>query len=132
MNARFIFKLLDFMSIKAAENNGIKFFEPEEGNVLIQSEQDALDLMQQAADQGTRKILIHAINLTPEFFDLKTLLAGNILQKFVTYRVQCAAVIPDAMIKGRFREMVIEANRGNYFRVFPTREGAVEWLTGAN
>jgi PadR family transcriptional regulator, regulatory protein AphA len=116
------------MSYKAAEKNEIKFYEPEEENVLIQSEQDALDLMQKAAELGTRKLLIHAINLTPEFFDLRTLLAGNILQKLVTYRVLCAAVIPDAMIKGRFREMVIESNRGSYFRVFPTREVAVDWL----
>jgi hypothetical protein len=43
--------------------------------------------MQEATEHGTRKILIDASNLVSEFFDLKTLLAGNILQKLTTYRV---------------------------------------------
>jgi hypothetical protein len=40
-----------------------------------------------------------------------------------------AAVIPLNLVdQGRFHEMVLEANRGNQFRVFQSREKAEQWL----
>ncbi|WP_449401649.1 DUF4180 domain-containing protein [Chryseobacterium wanjuense] len=38
------------------------------------------------------KVIIHEKNITPEFFDLKTKIAGDILQKFSNYRVKLAIV----------------------------------------
>lgn len=61
-------------------------------NIVIRNAQDALDLMVNCGYQGARKIIIHGKNLIPDFFDLKTGIAGEILQKFSTYDVQLAIV----------------------------------------
>jgi hypothetical protein len=37
---------------------------------------------------------------------------------------------PELVNQGRFREMVLEANKGNQFRVFYQREAAELWLAG--
>jgi len=104
-----------------------KYIEVDE-EFMIRSEQDAIDIAALCAEKGVPSILFHYKNLAPSFFDLKTGLAGEVLQKFMTYRIKVAAVIPSEKIKGKFREMVIESNRGIHFRVFETKEEAREWL----
>ena len=54
--------------------------------------QDALDLMADCDYQGARKIIVHKENIVQDFFDLKTGLAGEILQKFSTYRISFAII----------------------------------------
>ena len=73
--------------------------------------------------------MLHAANLTDDFYRLKTGLAGDILQKFSTYRIRVAAVLtPELVSQSRFREMVLEANRGSQFHVFYKLEEAEKWL----
>ncbi len=92
---------------------------------------DALDLIVACGQNNTNKLMLQAENFTPDFFRLRTGVAGDILQKFSTYRIQVAAVLsPELVNQGRFREMVLEANRGNQFRVFYNRESAEQWLVG--
>lgn len=42
--------------------------------------------------QGYDRIIIYEQNLTSDFFDLKTKMAGEILQKFSNYRMRLAIV----------------------------------------
>jgi len=95
---------------------------------IIENEQDALDIAAVCGENETSLLLLYYENLAPGFFDLRTGLAGAILQKFVMYRIRVAAVIPSENIKGRFREMVVESNRGSHFRVFERKDYAIKWL----
>jgi len=58
--------------------------------------------------------------------------AGAILQKLRDYRIRLAVVCAPGSVRfsSRFGEMVAEESRGNYFRVFESREAAREWLNG--
>jgi PadR family transcriptional regulator, regulatory protein AphA len=95
----------------------------------ITDESSALDLVSICGEEGTDLILLHHTNLHPDFFDLKTRLAGYVLLKLSNYRIHAAAVIPKEMVgTGRFYEFVIETNRRNDFRVFDNRDEAVKWL----
>ena len=51
-----------------------------------------LDIIGNANYQGAEKIIIPRENIHPDFFDLKTRLAGEVLQKFSTYRQKLAIV----------------------------------------
>ncbi|KAA6304392.1 hypothetical protein EZS27_043961, partial [termite gut metagenome] len=51
-----------------------------------------MDLLGNLYYQGFDKIVVQEKNITPEFFDLKSGMAGEILQKFSTYRVRLAIV----------------------------------------
>jgi hypothetical protein len=94
----------------------------------LESELEALDLAAVCVENETDRLLLYAESLTEDFYRLRTGLAGEILQKFVNYNIQVAAVIPlEQVNQGRFQEMVLEANRGCQFHVFQTREKAEQW-----
>ena len=116
---------------RLVEKDGITYVECLAGGGLIQAERDALDLAAACWEHQTARLLIHAASLSEDFYQLKTGLAGAVLQKFANYHIRAAAVIPAELAgQGRFGEMVLEANRGNQFRVFQDHAAAERWLTG--
>jgi PadR family transcriptional regulator, regulatory protein AphA len=117
-----------FMNYQLITKGDIAYLECLPGYVL-ESEREALDLVAACGENGTERLLLYAANLPDGFYRLHSGLAGCILQKFSTYRMRVAAVLtPELVNQGRFREMVLEANRGNQFRVFYSREAAEAWL----
>lgn len=80
------------MQFKIHKFNRIQIAELITEGTLISNVQDALDLMGNADYHGARKIIIKTEHLAPAFFDLKTGLAGEILQKFSIYNVSLAIV----------------------------------------
>ncbi|MBS1970620.1 MAG: DUF4180 domain-containing protein [Bdellovibrionales bacterium] len=81
--------------------------------VVINNAQDALDLLYNLPSPEDRQIIFHKANITPAFFDLKTGIAGEILQKFVNYKIRFAVVGDFQNIKSEaLRAFVIESNRG--------------------
>jgi len=80
------------MKIEISQINGFSIAEIISEDVLILEVQDALDIMGDCNYQGSYKIIVHKKNITESFFDLKTGIAGEILQKFSTYQVQLAIV----------------------------------------
>ena len=95
--------------------------------VLIASPQDALDLM---VGSGARRLVVHAPQLHPDFFDLSTRLAGEVLQKFTNYQVQLGIVGDFSVYPSRsLRDFIRESNRGTQV-VFTARfEEALERLS---
>ena len=91
---------------------------------LILNTQDALDLMADCSYQGAGKIILHQKNFVPACFDLKTGIAGDILQKFSNYRVQLAIVGDFAEVKSKsLRDFIRESNRqGRIFFVDSVQE----------
>jgi PadR family transcriptional regulator, regulatory protein AphA len=95
----------------------------------IASEREALDWVASCGESGTHRLLLHASNLSPDFYNLKTGLAGAVLLKFVIYSLRVAAVLaPELVQQGKFHDFVIETNRGRDFRVFYDTESAAAWL----
>lgn len=111
------------------EKNQHKYIEGMPGKKIISNEQDALDWVAICGEHDTNRLMLHAGNLSENFFKLRTGLAGQVLQKFVNYYLKVAAVIPPEQVnQGRFKEMTFEANRGNHFRVFSDQQSAEDWL----
>jgi hypothetical protein len=82
----------------------------------LKSERDAVDLIGDALGQGAELILIPVERLEEDFFQLKTGIAGQIVQKFVTYRRRLVVLgdISRYVAQSRaFRDFVYEANRGD-------------------
>ena len=74
--------------------------------ILIRSEQDALDIM---GNSGAQSIVLHDHNFESDFFDLSTRKLGDILQKFTNYRVRLGVIgdfskYPSAPLKDFIRE----------------------------
>ena len=116
------------MNYQIKQKNGIFYMIAPEGELLIGDEQDAVDLIALCGEENSNRLILFADNLTQEFFDLKTRLAGAVFQKFSNYRVKCAMVIPSSLDKGKFHEMVIEVNRQQSIHFFTKLEEAEEWI----
>lgn len=91
---------------------------------------DATQIVGDCMGEHINRALIEAGALPEAFFSLRTGLAGEVLQKLAQYRVMAALVLSDQDIKGKFRDMLIEVNRGGIFRSFEDVEEAARWLMG--
>lgn len=100
------------MKIEINHIKGVKIAEVLSDNILINEVQDALDLMAESNYMGAWKIIINEKNLSPDFFDLKSGLAGDILQKFSNYNVQLAIIGDFSGYPGKsLRDFIGESNR---------------------
>lgn len=119
------------MEIVAVRNeNDVTFVECKPSEKLISSGQDAVDLIGLCGYHQTNNLLLYAANVDKSFFDLKSKLAGEVLQKCMNYYMRLAMVLPSEVVNNiRFSEMALETNKGNHFRIFKTREEAIGWLT---
>ncbi|HBU83690.1 MULTISPECIES: DUF4180 domain-containing protein, partial [Paenibacillus] len=71
------------MNITIDQQGSSKVAIIESSDIIINNVQDALDLMASVNyTDDAHKILINKSNLNEDFFELKTKLAGDILQKF--------------------------------------------------
>jgi hypothetical protein len=97
------------------------------------SERDALDVIGNAGYQGARWVVIPAGRLDEAFFRLHTRVAGEIIQKFVNYRMG-VAVVGDISrhIEGSsaLRDFVRECNRGQQTWFLADMEELRERLDG--
>lgn len=80
--------------------------------VILRSTEDGLDLLGNLYYQGFDKIIIHEKNITPEFFDLKTKIAGEILQKFAQYQMPLIIVGDFSKYKSKsLNDFIFESNK---------------------
>ena len=74
-------------------------------------------------------VIIDGDILSEEFYDLKTKILGMSLQKFTNYNVKVAFIIEkERVLSDRFKELVLEINKGSNFRVCHSIEDAEMWL----
>ena len=100
------------MEIKITEINGVAIAEIISDSIIINETQDALDIMAESNYMGSWKIIMHEKNIIAGFFDLKTGLAGEILQKFSTYNVQLAIVGDFTKYSGKsLKDFIYESNK---------------------
>ncbi|MGB9673152.1 MAG: DUF4180 domain-containing protein [Anaerolineales bacterium] len=117
------------MSYTIIQKNDKNYLECQPGMMLIESEQDALDLVALCGENETQWLMLHSENLSPDFFDLKSGLAGKILLKFAVYQIKAVLIATPGLVgDGRFAEMAMESNRFNQFGVFYGKAEAEQWL----
>jgi len=118
------------MRIDLNNINGISIAEVISEGVIIHETQDALDLMADCGYQGARSIIIQEKNIIPEFFDLKTGIAGDILQRFSNYDVRLAIVGDFSRFKSKsLRDFVRESNRVGRINFVGSLQEAKDKLT---
>ena len=95
----------------------------------IAAEGDVLEAVALCA--GGAGLLIDESDLSPGFFDLRTGLAGAVMQKLVNYRVRAAIVVPDPGRHGdRVAELAREHATHPVIRFVRTRAEGEAWLSG--
>jgi len=93
----------------------------------IQSASDISAALKASVEGGG--LVIDEKDLSPDFFELKTGLASQVLQKFVSYRTKLALIVRDPSIYGgRFGELVYEHRIHPILRFFSSEQPARQWL----
>ena len=99
--------------------------------VVISDLQSALDLLGILFfDDNCSRVVLNKSAITPDFFDLKTQLAGEILQKFGAFAMRLAIVGDFSEYTSEsFRAFVYECNHGNHVFFVATEDEAVTRLS---
>lgn len=96
---------------------GVRVFACPPDGEKLRNDRDAVNLIAEASQVGAELILIPAERFDDEFFRLQAGIAGEILQKFVTYRMR-VAIVGDLSrhvdASTALRDFVYESNRGNH------------------
>jgi hypothetical protein len=104
------------MSDHVTERRGVPVLVCGDDGPPIASPQDALDVIGSAFSRAD-VVAIPAGRFDDRFFSLRTGLAGEIMQKFVNYRMRLAVVgdiSAHVAASTALRDLVIESNRGRH------------------
>ena len=95
----------------------------------LRREEEATDYISKCWENDTNYLVFYDKALSDDFFNLKTRLAGMVLQKFMNYKIKVAVIIENEdRLNDRFREMILESNKGNDFRIFKDITEAENWI----
>src|SRR4030042_3251502 len=96
------------------EVNGKIVAELTDNGLIINKVQDAIDLLGELGSEGCISMIIYEKNLSRDFFDLKTRLAGAILQKFSNYHFRLAIIGNFSKYASKsLNDFIRESNRGS-------------------
>lgn len=119
----------NYMTIETIETETGKIAEIISNKTIICNLEDGLDLLGNIYYQGFEKVIIYENNITKEFFNLKSRLAGEVLQKFTTYRVRLVIVGDFSKHKSKsLQDFIYESNQGKQVNFMPSRADAINAL----
>ncbi|QDK81023.1 DUF4180 domain-containing protein [Spirosoma sp. KCTC 42546] len=118
------------MEIKLHQRNELNIPEVISESIVIDNTQDAVDLLGNIYYQGFDNIIVHQKNITPDFFDLKTGIAGEILQKFSNYRVRLAIVGDFSSYSSKsIQDFMFESNKLGQINFVESEAEAIDRLS---
>jgi len=98
-------------------------------NLIISSAQDAVELISNSGSPDCDRFVIYEKNLHADFFELKSQLAGDILQKFSNYRVRLAIVGDFSKFKSKsLQDFFRESNKRGHILFVGSIESAITGL----
>lgn len=100
---------------------------------VVRGDADALDLIGDAFGHQVEWVVIPAERFADEFFELRTRIAGEMLQKFVNYRIH-VVILGDisrhTAVSGALTDFVTESNRGRQLWFLPDLAALASRLAG--
>jgi hypothetical protein len=121
------------VNVQIKEENGVKLALVADAERVIFDVPSALDFMATIQyDTGCSRVAVRKEAFAKEFFILSSGLAGEILQKFVTYQFKLAVVGDYSKYTSKpLRDFIWESNRGKDIFFVSSEEEAVQKLSGA-
>ena len=118
------------MKIETHNIDDTKIAEVNSDETIINNTEDGLDLLGNLYYQDFDKIIIYDKNITPDFFDLKSGIAGEILQKFSNYRVRLAIVGDFTPYSSKsIKDFIYESNKKGQINFVNTTTEALSLLS---
>ncbi len=102
------------MEITVIKENNIEIAVVRSSEILITDVQSASDFIATVDyETGCNRIIINKSAICEDFFDLKTRLAGEVLQKFINYQIKIAIVGDFSVYSSKsLKDFIYESNKG--------------------
>jgi hypothetical protein len=95
----------------------------------INTPDDFLDIIGNLGSQDCGMLILYEENLHPDFFDLKTKLAGEILQKCSNYHFRIAVIGDYSKYKSKsLHNFIYESNKGKLVAFTKNLDSALNWF----
>lgn len=119
------------LKIRTVNENNFEIAIISSDKILIRDIQSALDLMATIQyETGSIRLILHKSAFCEDFFQLRTKLAGEILQKFVNYGVKLAIVGDFSVYTSKsLQDFIYECNQGKEIFFLPDEKQAIEKLS---
>lgn len=119
------------MDKRIIEKNGICVAVIHSNELIITDTQSALDLMSSIDyNDNCQRMAISKEAIVEDFFKLSTGIAGEILQKFVTYAKKVAIIGDFSKYTSKpLKDYIYECNQGDDIFFVPDEKTAIEKLT---
>ena len=115
------------MEIKIHTIDNRKIAEIISDDIVLQTVEDAVDLIGNMSYQGFDKLIIHEENMISDFFELKNKIAGNILQKFSQYSMPLAIIGDFEKYESKsLNDFIFESNKGSQINFVTTIEDGLK------
>ena len=118
------------MKIKNHLVNNTRIAEVNSEDFIILSVEDAVDLLGNLYYSDYDSIIIHEKNIGSAFFNLKTGMAGAILQKFANFRVRLIVIGHFEKYESQhLKQLILECNKGKQVNFVGSIAEALNRLT---
>lgn len=119
------------MKIDIVKRNDVDIAVVNSNEILIKDVQSALDFIATVQyESSCSRIILNKSAVCEDFFHLSTKLAGEILQKFVTYKVKIAFVGDYSIYSSNsLAAFIYESNRGKDIFFLPDEGQAIKKLS---
>lgn len=119
------------MKITIMKENNVEIAVVSTSEILITDVQSSLDFIATVTyETGCNRIVLNKSALCEDFFNLRTKLAGEILQKFINYHVKIA-IVGDYSVytSNSLKDFIYESNKGNDIFFLESEKQGVEKLS---
>lgn len=119
------------MEINVIKINNVEIANVISNELLIKDVESALDLMATVRyETDCDRIIINKSAISENFFDLSTKLAGDILQKYINYKMKIAIIGDFSVYTSKsLRDFIYECNNGKDIFFLPNENQAIEKLS---
>lgn len=118
------------MEFEIKEVNNTRIAEVIAEERVISNAADGTDLIGNLYYQDVDRVILHQENIIPEFFDLKTGIAGEVLQKFSNYRMRLAIVGDFSIYPGKsIQDFIFESNKYRQVNFVASTAEAIDRLS---
>jgi hypothetical protein len=119
------------MKITKLKENDVEIAVVSSSEILITDVQSALDFIATLNfEAGCDCIILNKSAICEDFFNLKTRLAGEILQKFINYHIKIAIVGDFSVYSSKsLQDFIYESNNGKDLFFLANEKQAVEKLS---
>ncbi len=121
------------INMNKVEANGHTIAVAHSDSIILTDGQSALDtIMTISSETGTNRIALNKEAISEDFFNLRTKLAGEILQKFMNYNMKFAIIGNFSSYTSKsLNDFIYECNHGHHIFFVSSEQEAIEKLSQA-